>query len=88
MVGQAGKQEPGLIIHSYLGVLNGVLSSITAIGVLPYLESLFDNIRHPPLELSNPNHPLLRRMMVEAPGTYHLAFSWEPRGGCRGGNRC
>ncbi|MGI6148244.1 MAG: HDIG domain-containing protein [Firmicutes bacterium] len=66
------QQEPSLIIHSYLGVLNGVLSSITAIGVLPYLESLFgitSAIRL--LELSNPNHPLLRRMMVEAPGTYH-----------------
>jgi putative nucleotidyltransferase with HDIG domain len=66
------QQDSRLVIHSYLGVLNGVFSSITAIGVLPYLESLFgitSAIRL--LELSNPNHPLLRRMMLEAPGTYH-----------------
>lgn len=66
------QQESSLVIHSYLGVLNGLLSSIMAIGVLPYLESIFgitSAIRL--LELSNPNHPLLRRMMLEAPGTYH-----------------
>lgn len=66
------QQESSLVVHSYLGLLNGLLCSITAIGVLPYLESVFgitSAIRL--LELSNPNHPLLRRLMLEAPGTYH-----------------
>lgn len=66
------QQDPRLVLHSYLGILNGFFSSIAAIGVLPYLESVFgitSAIRL--LELSNPNHPLLRRMMLEAPGTYH-----------------
>jgi hypothetical protein len=65
-------QNTELIIHSYLGLLAGVLVSIVTIGVLPYLESLF-KITSPIrlLELSNPNHPLLRRLMLEAPGTYH-----------------
>jgi len=65
-------KDTGLILHSYLGLLSGVLASIVAIGVLPYLESVFkitSSIRL--LELSNPNHPLLRRLMLEAPGTYH-----------------
>lgn len=65
-------KDSALIIHSYLGLLSGVLASVVAIGVLPYLESVFkitSAIRL--LELSNPNHPLLRRLMLEAPGTYH-----------------
>lgn len=65
-------RNPELIISSYLGLLSGVLASIITIGVLPYLESVFkitSSIRL--LELSNPNHPLLRRLMLEAPGTYH-----------------
>ncbi len=70
-LGLVGK-DSGLLIHSYLGLLSGVLASIVAIGVLPYLESAF-KITSPIrlLELSNPNHPLLRRLMLEAPGTYH-----------------
>jgi putative nucleotidyltransferase with HDIG domain len=65
-------QDTQLILHSYLGLLSGVLASIVTMGALPYLESLF-KITSPIrlLELSNPNHPLLRRLMVEAPGTYH-----------------
>jgi len=71
VLGLAAK-DFNLIIHSYLGLISGVLASIVAIGVLPYLESAFkitSAIRL--LELSNPNHPLLRRLMLEAPGTYH-----------------
>lgn len=67
-----GTKNTGLIIHSYLGLISGLFASIVAIGVLPYLESAFkitSAIRL--LELSNPNHPLLRRLMMEAPGTYH-----------------
>lgn len=65
-------RELGSIEQSYLGMVNGLVSSILAIGSLPYLESLFgitSAIRL--LELSNPNHPLLKRMLLEAPGTYH-----------------
>ncbi len=50
----------------------GILSSILAIGSLPFLEHLFkltSAIRL--LELSNPGHPLLRRLQIEAPGTYY-----------------
>lgn len=61
-----------LITYAFLGLVNGFVSAIGAIGVLPYIESVFDitsSIRL--LELSNPNHPLLRKLLLEAPGTYH-----------------
>ena len=49
-----------------------MISSIITIGSLPYFESIFNitsGIRL--LELSNPNQPLLRRLLMETPGTYH-----------------
>lgn len=61
-----------LVKNSYLGLANGIICSIFTIGFLPYLENLFgitSSIKL--LELSNPNQPLLRRLLLEAPGTYH-----------------
>ncbi|MGI5891582.1 MAG: HD family phosphohydrolase [Bacillota bacterium] len=55
-----------------LGVINGIFAAILTIGLLPFLEGLFGVttvVRL--LELSNSNHPLLKRLMMEAPGTYH-----------------
>lgn len=51
---------------------NGLLSTIFTIGVLPIFESIF-NIITPMklLELANPNQPLMKKMLLEAPGTYH-----------------
>lgn len=59
-------------IGMLFGLINGLLSAILAMGILPYLESAFGIttvIRL--LELSNSNHPLLKRLMMEAPGTYN-----------------
>ncbi|MBI2246965.1 MAG: HDIG domain-containing protein, partial [Armatimonadetes bacterium] len=51
---------------------NGLLVGIIAIGTLPYLEQLFGLVTPIKLlELSNPSQPLLRRLQIEAPGTYH-----------------
>lgn len=58
--------------RSYIGIINGIVSSIFTIGSLPYLESIFgitSSVRL--LELSNPNQPLLRSLLLKAPGTYH-----------------
>jgi len=55
-----------------LAVGNGFFSAVLAIGSLPFIENIFkmtSPIRL--LELSNPGHPLLRRLQIEAPGTYH-----------------
>lgn len=62
-----------IILWSVLmGVLNGVLVAILANGLLPYLENAFGLTSSVKLlELSNPSQPLLKRLLVEAPGTYH-----------------
>ncbi len=63
---------PEIVRDASVGVANGVVVGIFAIGVLPYLENLFGLITPIKLlELSNPAHPLLRRLQMEAPGTYH-----------------
>ena len=52
--------------------VNGFSAAVVAIGLLPFLENLFgltSAIRL--LELANPNQPLLRQLLIEAPGTYH-----------------
>jgi len=62
----------GLTIRLSGGLLSGLLAAMLASILLPVLESLFDittDIRL--LELSNLNKPILRRLAVEAPGTYH-----------------
>ncbi|HDK26925.1 MAG TPA: HDIG domain-containing protein [Candidatus Atribacteria bacterium] len=54
------------------GILNGFLAVILTIGTLPFLESFFDiTTSFKLMELSNPNQPLLKKLIVEAPGTYH-----------------
>lgn len=54
------------------GLTSGLASAVLTIGFLPFLESLF-GILSPLrlLDLSNPNQPLLRKLLMEAPGTYH-----------------
>ncbi len=55
-----------------LGLVNGLLVAILATGALPLFETVFGIVTPLKLlELSNPNHPLLKRLMVEAPGSYH-----------------
>lgn len=61
-----------LLVGIVIGAVNGILSAILMIGVLPYLETAFSiTSMIKLLELSNPNHYLLRRLLLEAPGTYH-----------------
>ncbi|OQA57365.1 MAG: 7TM receptor with intracellular HD hydrolase [Candidatus Omnitrophica bacterium ADurb.Bin277] len=56
----------------FLGFLNALFTAVASYLVLPVLEHFFDAITDVTLlELSDLNHPLMRRMMVEAPGTYH-----------------
>jgi putative nucleotidyltransferase with HDIG domain len=54
------------------GLFNGFISTILTIGLLPIFESVFDVTTDITLlELSDLNHPLLKRLSLEAPGTYH-----------------
>ena len=59
-------------VQSCVAVGSGIVTAFVVGGMLPLLESLFritTNISW--LELADLNHPLLKRMTIEAPGTYH-----------------
>src|SRR5699024_5151896 len=60
------------LMRSGYGIINGAFSAILTIGTLPLWENVFEVITPLKLlELSNPNQPLLKRLLLEAPGTYH-----------------
>lgn len=71
----------GLLVNNEMRVIfnnalwsagGNVLAAILCMGVQPILEGIFNLVTPFKLiELSNPNHPLLRRLLVETPGTYH-----------------
>ncbi|WP_099352226.1 HD family phosphohydrolase [Fredinandcohnia onubensis] len=55
-----------------MAVLSGIIAAVLTIGLLPFFEAGFNILSTMKLiELSNPNHPLLRKILTEAPGTYH-----------------
>src|SRR5881398_2308474 len=59
-------------IQSALAIGNGIVTATVVGGVLPMFEHLFQVTTDISwLEASDLNHPLLRRMTIEAPGTYH-----------------
>lgn len=61
-----------ILLHMAAGVFMGMLTGVVVVGVLPVLEGLFKRTTDITLlELTDYNHPLLRRMQLEAPGTYH-----------------
>ncbi|WP_422486324.1 HD family phosphohydrolase [Gudongella sp. DL1XJH-153] len=61
-----------LIVNGGLVIISGLVSGIITLGTLPLWENLF-NVLTPLklMELTDPNQPILRRLFVEAPGTYH-----------------
>lgn len=61
-----------ILSQGLLGLFSGIASAVITIGLLPYLEHTF-NITTPLklLDLARPNHPLLQRLLLDAPGTYH-----------------
>ncbi|XZF74778.1 HD family phosphohydrolase [Bacillus sp. AL-1R] len=68
--GQYSSVEIG--IYLLMGLTSGVLSSVITMGILPFVEDSFGMVSSFKLvELGSPNHPLLRKILLEAPGTYH-----------------
>ncbi|MGI6093392.1 MAG: HDIG domain-containing protein [Veillonellaceae bacterium] len=61
-----------VLMQGLLGVVSGIGAAVITTGLLPYLEQTF-SITTPIklLDLAQPNHPLLQRLLLEAPGTYH-----------------
>ncbi len=63
-------------VRTTLALASGIISAMLASLLLPLLENLFEmttDIRL--LELSNLNSPILRRLAMEAPGTYHHSLN-------------
>jgi len=61
-----------LIYKLVFGFSGGLAAAVMVTGIVPLIESIFrytTNIKL--LELANMNNPLLRDLMVQAPGTYH-----------------
>ncbi|MFB5759267.1 HD family phosphohydrolase [Paenibacillus medicaginis] len=72
LIGQ-GSWNQLTTLYSVVGaVVGGMLTAILVIGLMPFFESTFGILSALKLvELSNPNHPLLRKLLTETPGTYH-----------------
>jgi cyclic-di-AMP phosphodiesterase PgpH len=70
---QNGKFTPWQIgLDLGCAALSGFISAVLTLGLLPVIESSFNILSVTKLiELSNPNHPILRKVLMEAPGTYH-----------------
>lgn len=61
-----------ITIDGTIVFLNGFVSMVLTLGMLPFLELTFNVITPLKLlELANPNQPLVKRLLMEAPGTYH-----------------
>lgn len=61
-----------VLTNGFYGALNGIFCAVLTVGSLPLWESVFGVVTPLKLlELSNPNHPLLKKLLIEAPGTYH-----------------
>ncbi len=53
-------------------LISGIASAILVLGIIPVIEMLFNYTTDIKLlELANLNSPLLRDLMIKAPGTYH-----------------
>lgn len=62
-----------IAIQAFLGAL---LGGILAIGTIPFWETIFDVITPMKLgELSNPEHKLLKKLLLKAPGSYHHSLT-------------
>ncbi|MFA1820447.1 HD family phosphohydrolase [Virgibacillus oceani] len=61
-----------ILIQSSFGLASAFLSAVLMIGLLPFFETglgILTDIKL--LQLASPNQPLLKKLLTEAPGTYH-----------------
>ena len=65
-------ESSNLLSISLWAMGGGLLSGVLSVSLQPVFESIFRLATPSKLsELCNPNQPLLRRLQIEAPGTYH-----------------
>ncbi len=60
------------VLFAFLG---GLGSGVLALGLVPMFEMVGYFTDYKLLELANLNHPLLRQLMLRAPGTYHHSIT-------------
>lgn len=68
----ANREFNGAAIPMLCMIGNGLLCGVIATGLMPVFEVVLDVATDARLnELMNNNNPLIKRLMIEAPGTYH-----------------
>ena len=61
-----------LFVQSGMGIASAFLSAVLTIGLLPFFETALGILTDMKLlQLASPNQPLLKKILTEAPGTYH-----------------
>ncbi|QKY69489.1 HD family phosphohydrolase [Lentibacillus sp. CBA3610] len=61
-----------ILLQSGYGVMAAFLSAVLTVGLLPFFETGLGILSdYKLLSLAKPNQPLLRKILTEAPGTYH-----------------
>jgi putative nucleotidyltransferase with HDIG domain len=61
-----------LLSDLIMGFLGGILASVLVLGIAPIIETLFGYTTDIKLlELANMDHPILKDLILQAPGTYH-----------------
>ncbi|WP_274363261.1 HD family phosphohydrolase [Paenibacillus thermotolerans] len=73
LISESGSAEyQDMLLAIAYAFTGGLLTAVFVIGLMPFFEVTFGILSPLKLvELSNPNHPLLRKLLTEAPGTYH-----------------
>ncbi|MBW4080134.1 HD family phosphohydrolase [Paenibacillus sp. S150] len=72
MLGGGAWNETQTLYAIGFSFASGLLTAVLVIGLMPFFEATFGILSALKLvELSNPNHPLLRKLLTETPGTYH-----------------
>ncbi|MDO4572106.1 MAG: HDIG domain-containing protein [Clostridia bacterium] len=67
-----GASWNSIVVFAGLTLATSLILSVFCVGMLSMWENLFDIVTPARLhELANANHPLLKKMMTAAPGTYH-----------------
>ena len=70
------KSIPDILAVFSIALAGGFFGGILTIGTIPFWEAIFDVITPMKLgELSNPEHKLLKKMLLNAPGTYHHSLT-------------
>jgi membrane-associated HD superfamily phosphohydrolase len=76
-----------VVLSAVAGAASGLIAGVAALGVLPFLAALFGiTTSQSLLDLTDRNHPALRRIEEEAPGTFNHSIMVGPRG--RSGRTC